>query len=98
LKSLPEDLYVELLCFITVNWKERPTQLQNVILLKYMTSSGNIGLKVYQMLQNASAQVWQVYQMLQIASEYIFRHSGGRYGGPQKGLECSEVTPNMWSL
>jgi hypothetical protein len=42
--------------------------------------------------------VWQVYQMLQIASEYIFRHSGGRHGGPQKGLECSEVTPNMWSL
>jgi hypothetical protein len=50
------------------------------------------------MLQNASAQIWQVYQMLQIASEYIFRHSGGKYGGPQKGLECSEVTPNMWSL
>jgi hypothetical protein len=44
LKSLPEDLYVELLCFITVNWKERPTQLQNVILLKYMTSSGSTGL------------------------------------------------------
>ena len=44
LKSLPEDLYVELLCFITVNWKERPSQLQNVLLLKYMTSSGIIGL------------------------------------------------------
>jgi hypothetical protein len=44
LKSLPEDLYVELLCFITVNWKERPSQLQNVLLLKYMTSSGSTGL------------------------------------------------------
>jgi hypothetical protein len=44
LKILPEDLYVELLCFITANWKERQTQLQNVILLKYMTSSGSTGL------------------------------------------------------
>jgi hypothetical protein len=43
LKSLPEDVYVELLCFITVNWKERPSQLQNVLLLKYMTSSGSTG-------------------------------------------------------
>ena len=45
LRSLPEDLYVELLCFITVNWKERPTQLQNVFLLKYTTSSGSTGLQ-----------------------------------------------------
>jgi hypothetical protein len=44
LKSMPEDLYVELLCFITVNWKERPSQLQNVPMLKYMTSSGSTGL------------------------------------------------------
>ena len=44
LKSLPEDVYVELLCFIIVNWKERPSQLQNVLLLKYMTSSGNTGM------------------------------------------------------
>jgi hypothetical protein len=44
LKILPEDLYVELLCFITVNWKEHASQLQNVILLKYMASSGNTGL------------------------------------------------------
>ena len=33
--------------------------------------------------------------MSQITSEYIFRHRGGRYGGPQNGLECSEVTPNI---
>jgi hypothetical protein len=45
LKILLEDLYVELLCFIIVNWKERPSQLQNVLLLKYMTSLGNIGLE-----------------------------------------------------
>ena len=45
LKSLPEDLYVELLCFIMVNWKGRPKQLQNVPLLKYMASSGNTSLE-----------------------------------------------------
>jgi hypothetical protein len=44
LKSLREYLYVELLCFITVNWKERASQLQNIILLKYMDYSGNTGL------------------------------------------------------
>jgi hypothetical protein len=44
LKSLPEDLYVELLCFITVNWKGRPSQLQNVPLLKYTTSSSSTDL------------------------------------------------------
>ena len=54
--------------------------------------------QVHQMVQNAPAQGWKVYKMLQIALEYIFPHSGGRYGTPQKGLECSEVTPNMWSL
>jgi hypothetical protein len=45
LKSLPEDLYVELLCFIAVNWKKRRTQLQNANLLRYITSSGNAGLE-----------------------------------------------------
>jgi hypothetical protein len=44
LKSLPEDLYVELLCFITVNWKKRPTQMQNENLLRYITSSGSRGV------------------------------------------------------
>jgi hypothetical protein len=44
LKIPPEDFYVELLCFITVNWKEHPSQLQNVPLLKYMTSSDNTSL------------------------------------------------------
>jgi hypothetical protein len=44
LKSLPEDLYVELLCFITVNWKKRPTQLQNENLLRYITYSANTAL------------------------------------------------------
>jgi hypothetical protein len=53
---------------------------------------------MYQMLQNASTQVWKMYQMFQITSEYIFPLRGGRYGDPQKGLECLEVTPNMWSL
>jgi hypothetical protein len=44
LRSLPEDLYVELLCFITVNWKERPTQMQKATLLRYITSSGSRGV------------------------------------------------------
>jgi hypothetical protein len=45
LKSLPEDLYVELLCFIMVNWKGHPSQLQNVPMLKYIASSNNTGLE-----------------------------------------------------
>ena len=44
LKILPEDLYVELLCFITVNWKGRPRQLQNVPMLKYTASSSSTDL------------------------------------------------------
>ena len=44
LKSLPEDLYVELLCFITVIWKKHPTQLQNENMLRYITSLGSTGL------------------------------------------------------
>jgi hypothetical protein len=38
LKSLLEDLYVEIICFIIVNWKKRSSQMKNVLLLKYMTS------------------------------------------------------------
>ena len=41
LRILPEDLYVELLCFIIVNWKKHPTQLQNENMLRYITSSGS---------------------------------------------------------
>jgi hypothetical protein len=38
LKILLEDLYVELICFIIINWKKRSSQMKNVPLLKYMTS------------------------------------------------------------
>jgi hypothetical protein len=44
LRSLLEDFYVELLCFITVNWKERPTHMQKSTLLRYITSSGSRGV------------------------------------------------------
>jgi hypothetical protein len=44
LKGLPEDLYVELLCFVTVNWKGLSGHLQNVLSLKYMASSNNTDL------------------------------------------------------
>ena len=44
LKSLPEDLYVELRYFITVNWKKRPTQMKNTNFLRYITSSGSTDL------------------------------------------------------
>ena len=36
---------MELLCFITVNWKERPTQMQKETLLRYITSSGSRGVE-----------------------------------------------------
>ena len=36
---------MELLCFITVNWKKRPTQMQNANLLRYITSSGSRGVE-----------------------------------------------------
>jgi hypothetical protein len=42
---LPEDLYVELLCFITVNWKKLPTHMQNENLFRHITSSGNRGME-----------------------------------------------------
>jgi hypothetical protein len=41
LKGLPEDLYVELLCFVTGNWKGLSSHLQNAPLLKYIASSNN---------------------------------------------------------
>jgi sacsin len=41
LKGLPEDLYVELLCFVTGNWKGLSSHLQNAPLLKYISSSNN---------------------------------------------------------
>jgi hypothetical protein len=44
LKGLPEDLYVELLCFVTGNWKGISSHLQNVPLLKYIASSNNTDL------------------------------------------------------
>jgi hypothetical protein len=44
LKGLPEDLYVEFLCFIVVNWKGRSSHLQNAPLLKYIASSNNTDL------------------------------------------------------
>jgi hypothetical protein len=40
LKSLLEYLYVEIICFIIVNWKKRSSQMKNVLLLKYMTCYG----------------------------------------------------------
>ena len=45
LKILTEDLYVELLCFITVSWKKCPTQMQNENMLRYITSSGSRGVE-----------------------------------------------------
>jgi hypothetical protein len=44
LKGLPEDLYVELLCFIVENWKGLSSHLQNAPLLKYIASSNNTDL------------------------------------------------------
>jgi hypothetical protein len=41
LRSLPENSYVKILYFITINWKKRPTQMQNENLLRYITSSGS---------------------------------------------------------
>jgi hypothetical protein len=45
LKILPEDLYVELLFFTAVNWKKHRTHLQNANLLRYITSSGSVGME-----------------------------------------------------
>jgi hypothetical protein len=42
---MPEDLYVELLFFIIVNWKEHPTQMKKETLLRYITSSGSRGVE-----------------------------------------------------
>jgi hypothetical protein len=45
LKGLREDLYVELLCFVTRNWKGLLGHLQNAISLKYIDSSNNKDLE-----------------------------------------------------
>jgi hypothetical protein len=44
LKGLPEDLCVELLCFLTGNWKGLSGHLQNAPSLKYIASSNNTDL------------------------------------------------------
>lgn len=44
LKSLPEDLYVEILCFIKVNWKKHSNQMKNENLLRYITSLASRGV------------------------------------------------------
>ena len=46
LKGLPEDLYVEFLCFIAVNWKGHSSHLQNSPLLKYIASYNNTDLTI----------------------------------------------------
>jgi hypothetical protein len=45
LKGPPEDLYVELLCFVTENWKGLSCHLQNAPSLKYIASSNNTDLE-----------------------------------------------------
>ena len=41
---MPEDSYVELLCFVARNWKGLSSHLQNASLLKYIGSSNNTDL------------------------------------------------------
>jgi hypothetical protein len=88
LKILPEDLYVELLCFITGNWKEHPSQLQNVLFLKYMTSSGSTGLASVSNVANririyVSSYGWQTWRPIE---------RSGMFGGDAKYKSMPEYT------
>jgi hypothetical protein len=45
LKGLPEDLCVDILCFLTGSWKRLSGHLQNAPSLKYIVSSNNTDLE-----------------------------------------------------